>query len=67
MEVGIARTLISRTLSDKVVYSDSTVEVPQLRLQLIKFIENNPDLMNFAAEGAVAKSLENKYACKVLN
>ena len=40
------------------------VEVPQLRLQLIKFIENNPDLMNFAAEGLVAKSLENKYACK---
>jgi hypothetical protein len=40
------------------------VEVQQLRLQLIKFIENNPDLMNFAAEGLVAKSLENKYACK---
>ena len=71
----MAQTLIFSTLSGNAVYSDSTfslcfppaVEVPQLRLQLIKFIENNPDLMNFAAEGLVAKSLENKYACKVLD
>ena len=40
------------------------VEPDQLRLQLINFIENNPDIMNFAAEGLVAKSLETSYACK---
>ena len=40
------------------------VEPDQLRLQLVNFIENNPDIMNFAAEGLVAKSLETSYACK---
>ena len=36
----------------------------QIRLQLIRFIEQNPDIMNFVAEGLVAKSLETSYACK---
>ena len=40
------------------------IEPDQLRLQLIQFIENNPNIMNFAAEGLVAKSLETSYACK---
>ena len=40
------------------------VEPDQIRLQLIRFIENNPDIMNFAAEGLVAKTLETSYACK---
>ena len=40
------------------------VEPDQLRLQLINFIENNPNIMNFAAEGLVAKSLETSYSCK---
>ena len=40
------------------------VEPDQIRLQLIRFIEKNPDIMNFAAEGLVAKTLETSYACK---
>ena len=40
------------------------VEPDQIRLQLIRFIEQNPDIMNFAAEGLVAKTLETSYACK---
>ena len=39
------------------------VEPAQLRLLLIRFIENNPDIMNFAAEGLVAKTLETSYSC----
>ena len=39
------------------------VEQDQIRLQLIKFIEANPNIMNFVAEGLVAKSLETSYAC----
>lgn len=39
------------------------VEQDQIRLQLIKFIEANPSIMNFVAEGLVAKSLETSYAC----
>ena len=40
------------------------IEPDQIRLQLIRFIENNPDIMNFAAEGLVAKTLETSYSCK---
>ena len=40
------------------------VEPDQIRLMLIRFIENNPDIMNFAAEGLVAKTLETSYSCK---
>ena len=43
------------------------VEQDQFRLQLVKFIEANPDIMNFAAEGLVAKSLETSYACEKTN
>lgn len=40
------------------------VKATQIRLQLVQFIEKNPDLMHFAGEGLVAKTLELKYACK---
>ena len=40
------------------------VSPAQLRLQLIKFIENNPDYMNEPANTIVIKSLLNKYKCK---
>ena len=39
------------------------VGTSQLRLQLIKFMEKNPENLNYAAEGLVAKSLELSYAC----
>ena len=62
--LGVQDTIYSGYLSQYFsLCFPPAVEVPQLRLQVIKFIENNPDLMNFAAEGLVAKSLENKYAC----
>ena len=40
------------------------VSPAQLRLQLIKFIENNPDYMNEPANTIVIKSLLVKYKCK---
>ena len=40
------------------------VSPAQLRLQLVKFIENNPDYMNEPANTIVIKSLLNKYKCK---
>ena len=40
------------------------VSPAQLRLQLVKFIENNPDYMNEPANTIVIKSLLNKFKCK---
>ena len=63
--LGVQDSIYSGHLSDHFsLCLPEGVEPDQLRLQLIKFIENNPDIMNFAAEGIVAKSLEISYACK---
>ena len=64
--LGVQDSIYSGHLSDHFdVCLPEGVEPDQLRLQLIKFIENNPNIMNFAAEGLVAKSLETSYACKI--
>ena len=63
--LGVQDSIYSGHLSEHFnVCLPEGVEVDQLRLQLINFIENNPNIMNFAAEGLVAKSLETSYACK---
>ena len=63
--LGVQDAIYSGHLSDHFsVCLPEGVEPDQLRLQLINFIENNPNIMNFAAEGLVAKSLETSYACK---
>ena len=63
--LGVQDSIYSGHLSDHFsVCLPDGVEVDQLRLQLINFTENNPDIMNFAAEGLVAKSLETSYSCK---
>ena len=63
--LGVQDSIYSGHLSDHFsICLAEGVEPDQLRLQLVNFIENNPDIMNFAAEGLVAKSLETSYACK---
>ena len=63
--MGVQDSIYSGHLSDHFnICLAEGVEPDQLRLQLVNFIENNPDIMNFAAEGLVAKSLETSYACK---
>ena len=62
--LGVQDSIYSGHLSDHFsICLAEGVEPDQLRLQLVNFIENNPDIMNFAAEGLVAKSLETSYAC----
>ena len=62
--LGVQDSIYSGHLSEHFnVCLPEGVEPDQLRLQLINFIENNPNIMNFAAEGLVAKSLETSYAC----
>ena len=63
--LGVQDAIYSGHLSDHFnVCLPEGVEPDQIRLQFIRFIENNPDIMNFAAEGLVAKTLETSYACK---
>ena len=63
--LGVQDSIYSGHLSEHFnVCLPEGVEPDQLRLQLINFIENNPNIMNFAAEGLVAKSLETTYACR---
>ena len=63
--LGVQDSIYSGHLSEHFnVCLPEGVEPDQLRLQLINFIENNPNIMNFAAEGLVAKSLETSYACE---
>ena len=63
--LGVQDSIYSGHLSEHFsVCLPEGVEPDQIRLQLIRFIENNPDIMNFAAEGLVAKTLETSYACK---
>ena len=62
--LGVQDSIYSGHLSEHFsVCLPEGVEPDQIRLQLIRFIENNPDIMNFAAEGLVAKTLEISYAC----
>ena len=62
--LGVQDSIYSGHLSEHFsVCLPEGVEPDQIRLQLIRFIENNPDIMNFAAEGLVAKTLETSYAC----
>ena len=62
--LGVQDAIYSGHLSEHFsVCLPEGVEPDQIRLQLIRFIENNPDIMNFAAEGLVAKTLETSYAC----
>ena len=63
--LGVQDAIYSGHLSEHFsVCLPEGVESDQIRLQLIRFVENNPDIMNFAAEGLVAKTLETSYACK---
>tara|TARA_Y100001970_G_C13789134_1_gene629351 strand:- start:316 stop:675 length:360 start_codon:yes stop_codon:yes gene_type:complete len=63
--LGVQDAIYSGYLSDHFsVCLPEGVEPDQIRLMLIRFIENNPDIMNFAAEGLVAKTLETFYSCK---
>ena len=63
--LGVQDAIYSGHLSDHFsVCFPEGIEPDQIRLQLIRYIEKNPDIMNFAAEGLVAKTLETSYACK---
>ena len=63
--LGVHDAIYSGHLSDHFsLCLPEGVEPDQIRLQLIRYIENNPNIMNFAAEGLVAKTLETTYACK---
>ena len=63
--LGVQDAIYSGHLSDHFsLCLPEGVEPDQIRLQLIRYIENNPNIMNFAAEGLVAKTLESTYACK---
>ena len=63
--LGVQDAIYSGHLSDHFnLCLPEGVEPDQIRLQLIRYIENNPNIMNFAAEGLVAKTLETTYACK---
>ena len=63
--LGVQDAIYSGHLSDHFsICLPEGVEPDQIRLMLVRFIENNPDIMNFAAEGLVAKTLENSYSCK---
>ena len=63
--LGVQDAIYSGHLSEHFsVCLPEGVEPAQIRLLLIRFIENNPDIMNFAAEGLVAKTLETTYSCK---
>ena len=42
---------------------DKLVGPTQIRLSVIKFMEQNPDLLNFIGEGIIAKYLQTVYAC----
>ena len=62
--LGVQDAIYSGHLSDHFsICLPEGVEPDQIRLLLIRFIENNPDSMNFAAEGLVAKTLETSYSC----
>ena len=62
--LGVQDAIYSGHLSDHFnICLPEGVEPDQIRLLLIRFIENNPDIMNFAAEGLVAKTLETSYSC----
>ena len=63
--LGVQDAIYSGHLSDYFsICLPEGVEPDQIRLLLIRFTENNPDIMNFAAEGLVAKTLETSYSCK---
>ena len=62
--MGVQDAIYSGHLSDHFnICLPEGVEPDQLRLMLIRFIENNPNFMNFAGEGLVAKTLETSYSC----
>ena len=62
--LGMQDAIYSGHLSDHFsICLPEGVEPDQIRLLLIRFIENNPGIMNFAAEGLVAKTLETSYSC----
>ena len=62
--LGVQDAIYSGHLSDHFsICLPEGVEPDQIRLMLIRFIENNPNIMNFAAEGLVAKTLETFYSC----
>ena len=61
--LGVQDSIYSGHLSEHFNVCLPECRTRSVRLQLINFIENNPNIMNFAAEGLVAKSLETSYAC----
>ena len=66
--LGVQDTIYSGYLSEHFnLCFPNGVGPAQLRLQLIQFMEKNPNTMNFAAEGVVAKSLEVAFACPKQN
>jgi len=66
--LGVQDTIYSGYLSEHFnLCFPNGVGPAQLRLQLIQFMERNPNTMNFAAEGVVAKSLEVAFACPKQN
>ena len=63
--LGVQDTIYSGYLSQHFnLCFPNGVTPAQLRLQTIKFMEANPNTMNFAAEGIIAKMLEVSFACK---
>ena len=63
--LGVQDAIYSGHLSDHFsICLPEGVEPDQIRLMLLRFIEKNPSIMNFAAEGLVAKTLETSYSCK---
>ena len=62
--LGVQDAIYSGHLSDHFsICLPEGVEPDQIRLRVARLIENNPDIMNFAAEGLDTKTLETSYSC----
>ena len=62
---GVQDTIYSGHLSEHFnLCFPEGVSVTQFRLQTINFMEKNPNLLHFAAEGLVGRALSEIYACR---
>ena len=62
--LGVQDTIYSGYLSQHFdLCFPSGVTPSQLRLQVSRFMERNPELLNYSAESIIAKMLEVSFAC----
>jgi len=62
--LGVQDTIYSGYLSQHFdLCFPSGVTPSQLRLQASRFMERNPEMLNYAAESIIAKMLEVSFAC----